>query len=162
VRLVGLGREGCRARGQPLSWDGDTALVAPGEIALKVSEILQVPALGYSAAELRHGPARIDLARNTRVGAATERPKPPPAIDELVRNLDDAGDRAFTAGGAAGDVALDRRRSSGFAIRFSCWSRAYRAIEFVARPARHRSGQSAVSQQSDPHVFDAGSGSKSR
>jgi glucosamine--fructose-6-phosphate aminotransferase (isomerizing) len=57
---------------------------AAREIALKLTETLRVPALGYSGAELRHGPR----------AAAT--------IDELIGDLCDAGETVFSDGGPAG------------------------------------------------------------
>ncbi|HLQ93467.1 MAG TPA: SIS domain-containing protein [Xanthobacteraceae bacterium] len=71
------------------------------EIALKVSEILQVPALGYSAAELRHGP-RASVSQATPVLVLRQNDQAAAAVDELVRDLGDAG--VFTAGGTAGTL----------------------------------------------------------
>jgi glucosamine--fructose-6-phosphate aminotransferase (isomerizing) len=73
------------------------------EIALKVAEILRVPALGYSAAELRHGP-RASITPATPVLVLRQNDQAAAAVDDLVRDLDDAGERAFTAGGAAGTL----------------------------------------------------------
>ena len=71
------------------------------EIALKVAEILRVPALGYSAAELRHGP-RASISPTTPVLVLRQNDQAAATVDDLVRDLDDAGERVFTAGGAAG------------------------------------------------------------
>lgn len=73
------------------------------EIALKVSEILRIPALGYSAAELRHGP-RASVTPATPVLALRQNDQAAAAVDELVRDLNDAGDKTFTAGGPAGTL----------------------------------------------------------
>jgi glutamine---fructose-6-phosphate transaminase (isomerizing) len=73
------------------------------EIALKVSEILRVPAFGYSAAELRHGP-RASITPATPVLALRQNDQAAAAVDDLVRDLNDAGQKAFTAGGAAGTL----------------------------------------------------------
>ena len=73
------------------------------EIALKVSEILRVPALGYSAAELRHGP-RASITSTTPVLALRQSDQAAVAVDELVRDLDDAGTKVFAAGGTAGNL----------------------------------------------------------
>ena len=73
------------------------------EIALKVSEILRVPALGYSAAELRHGP-RASITTATPVLILRQNDQAAAAVDDLVRDLDDAGETAFTAGGATGTL----------------------------------------------------------
>jgi glucosamine--fructose-6-phosphate aminotransferase (isomerizing) len=70
------------------------------EIALKVAEILRVPALGYSAAELRHGP-RASISPTTPVLVLRQNDQAAIAVDELVRDLNDAGETVFTAGGAA-------------------------------------------------------------
>jgi glucosamine--fructose-6-phosphate aminotransferase (isomerizing) len=73
------------------------------EIALKVSEILRVPALGYSAAELRHGP-RASITPATPVLVLRQDDEAAATIDELVRDLNDAGESVFAAGGAAGTL----------------------------------------------------------
>ena len=73
------------------------------EIALKVAEILRVPALGYSAAELRHGP-RASITPTTPVLALRQSDQAAVAVDELVRDLDDAGNKVFVAGGATGNL----------------------------------------------------------
>ncbi len=73
------------------------------EIALKVAEILRVPALGYSAAELRHGP-RASITSATPVLVLRQNDQAAGAIDELVRDIADAGEKVFAAGGAAGTL----------------------------------------------------------
>ena len=73
------------------------------EIALKVSEILRVPALGYSAAELRHGP-RASITTATPVLILRQNDQAAAAVDDLLRALHDAGERPFTAGGATGTL----------------------------------------------------------
>jgi glucosamine--fructose-6-phosphate aminotransferase (isomerizing) len=73
------------------------------EIALKVAEILRVPALGYSAAELRHGP-RASITPATPVLVLRQNDQAAATVDDLVRDLGDAGERLFTAGGAAGTL----------------------------------------------------------
>jgi glucosamine--fructose-6-phosphate aminotransferase (isomerizing) len=73
------------------------------EIALKVAEILRVPTLGYSAAELRHGP-RASITPATPVLVLRQNDQAAATVDEIVRDLHDAGDRVFTAGGAAGTL----------------------------------------------------------
>ena len=70
------------------------------EIALKVAEILRVPTLGYSAAELRHGP-RASITSATPVLVLRQNDQAAAAIDELVRDLNEAGEKVFIAGGAA-------------------------------------------------------------
>jgi glutamine---fructose-6-phosphate transaminase (isomerizing) len=73
------------------------------EIALKVAEVLRVPTLGYSAAELRHGP-RASITQATPVLVLRQNDQAAAAVDELVRDLSEAGERVFTAGGAAGTL----------------------------------------------------------
>ncbi len=73
------------------------------EIALKVAEILRVPALGYSAAELQHGP-RASITPATPVLVLRQNDEAATAIDDFVRDLGDTGGMAFTAGGAAGTL----------------------------------------------------------
>ncbi len=73
------------------------------EIALKVAEILRVPTLGYSAAELRHGP-RASITPATPVLVLRQSDPAAAAIDELVRDLDTAGESVFSAGGDAGTL----------------------------------------------------------
>jgi glucosamine--fructose-6-phosphate aminotransferase (isomerizing) len=73
------------------------------EIALKVAEVLRVPALGYSAAELLHGP-RASVTPATPVLALRQNDQAAIAVDDLVRDLDNAGGRTFTAGGEAGTL----------------------------------------------------------
>jgi glucosamine--fructose-6-phosphate aminotransferase (isomerizing) len=73
------------------------------EIALKVAEILRVPALGYSAAELRHGP-RASITPTTPVLVLRQNDEAATAIDDFVRDLGNTGGTAFSAGGAAGTL----------------------------------------------------------
>ena len=68
-----------------------------------MAEILRVPALGYSAAELRHGP-RASITPATPVLVLRQNDQAAAAVDDLVRDLDDAGETVFTAGGAAGTL----------------------------------------------------------
>ena len=73
------------------------------EIALKMAEVLRVPALGYSAAELQHGP-RASITPATPVLVLRQNDEAATAIDDFVRDLGDMGGTAFTAGGAAGTL----------------------------------------------------------
>jgi len=73
------------------------------EVALKVAEILRVPTLGYSAAELRHGP-RASINPATPVLVLRQNDQTAPAVDDLVRELNAAGESVFTAGGASGTL----------------------------------------------------------
>jgi glucosamine--fructose-6-phosphate aminotransferase (isomerizing) len=73
------------------------------EIALKVAEILRVPALGYSAAELQHGP-RASITPATPVLVLRQNDQAALAIDDFVRDLKATDTTAFTAGGADGTL----------------------------------------------------------
>ena len=73
------------------------------EIALKLTETLRIPALGYSAAELRHGP-RAAISRATPVLALRQNDQAASAVDDLVRDLCAAKDAVFVAGGARGTL----------------------------------------------------------
>jgi len=101
------------------------------EIALKVAEILRVPALGYSAAELRHGP-RASITPATPVLVLRQNDPAAVAVDDLVRDLDDAGETMFVAGGAAGTLPWigDGHPVCDPVVMLIP---AYRAIEAVAR-----------------------------
>lgn len=101
------------------------------EIALKVAEILRVPTLGYSAAELRHGP-RASITPATPVLVLRQNDQAAATVDEIVRDLHDAGDRVFTAGGAAGTLPWI---GDGHPVcdPVLMLIPAYRAIEAVAR-----------------------------
>lgn len=73
------------------------------EIALKLNEILRVPAFGYSAAELRHGP-RAAIAPNTPVLLLRQNDEAAASVDDLIRDLRDAGETIFSVGGPAGTL----------------------------------------------------------
>lgn len=71
------------------------------EIALKVTEILRVPALGYSAAELRHGP-RAAITPSTPVLVLRQNDEAAGSVDDLARDLREGGEDVFCAGGPLG------------------------------------------------------------
>ena len=73
------------------------------EIALKISETLRLPALGYSAAELRHGP-RAAIAMDTPVLAMRQADGTGETVDGLVQDLRGDGEPVFLAGGPAPDL----------------------------------------------------------
>jgi glucosamine--fructose-6-phosphate aminotransferase (isomerizing) len=101
------------------------------EIALKVAEVLLVPALGYSAAELLHGP-RASVTPQTPVLALRQNDQAATAVDDLVRDLESAGGKPFAAGGAAGTlpwIGDDHPVCDPVAMLVP----AYRAIEAAAR-----------------------------
>jgi glucosamine--fructose-6-phosphate aminotransferase (isomerizing) len=101
------------------------------EISLKVAEILRVPTLGYSAAELRHGP-RASITPATPVLVLRQDDPAAAAVDELLRDLDDAGETVFAAGGAAGTLPWigDGHPACDPVVMLIP---AYRAIEAAAR-----------------------------
>jgi glutamine---fructose-6-phosphate transaminase (isomerizing) len=73
------------------------------EIALKITEILRLPALGYSAAELRHGP-RAAITPATPVLLLRQDDETAATVDDLMRDLRNAGETVFSAGGPAGTL----------------------------------------------------------
>jgi len=117
VRLVGLGRQ-CSGAPAAFVVGRGYGLGCAREIALKVSEILQFR-LSVTA-PLSCGTDHAHRSRKQHPsGAATERPAAA-AVDELVRDLGDAG--VFTAGGRR-ERCLGSATVTRFAIRFSCWCR---------------------------------------
>ena len=107
------------------------ALGCVREIALKVAETLRVPALGYSAAELRHGP-RASITPRTPVLVLRQNDEAAAAVDELTRDLTAAGETVFCAGGPDGTLPWI---GDGHPIcdPVVMLVPAYRAIEMVAR-----------------------------
>lgn len=73
------------------------------EIALKLAETLRLPALGYSAAELRHGP-RASVSAATPVLALRQADPVAEGIDALVRDLGADGVRVHACGGPQGTL----------------------------------------------------------
>jgi glucosamine--fructose-6-phosphate aminotransferase (isomerizing) len=71
---------------------------AAREIALKVTEILRLPALGFSAAELRHGP-RAAITPATPVLLLRQNDEAGATVDGLANDLHNAGETVFSAGG---------------------------------------------------------------
>jgi glucosamine--fructose-6-phosphate aminotransferase (isomerizing) len=101
------------------------------EIALKVGEILRVPSLAYSAAELRHGP-RASIKPATPVLILRQNDQAAAAVDDLIRDLDIEGETMFIAGGMAGTlpwVGDDHPICDPIAMLLP----AYCAIEIAAR-----------------------------
>jgi glucosamine--fructose-6-phosphate aminotransferase (isomerizing) len=76
---------------------------AAREIALKVTEILRLPALGFSAAELRHGP-RAAITPATPVLLLRQNDEAGATVDGLFNDLRSAGETVFAAGGPAGTL----------------------------------------------------------
>ncbi|GEP07305.1 SIS domain-containing protein [Methylobacterium oxalidis] len=73
------------------------------EIALKLSETLRLPALGYSAAELRHGP-RASVSTATPVLALRQADPTAESVDHLARDLRREGLTVHACGGPAGTL----------------------------------------------------------
>lgn len=71
------------------------------EIALKLGETLRLPALGFSAAELRHGP-RASVSAVTPVLALRQADPLAEGVDALVRDLFGDGLRVHACGGPLG------------------------------------------------------------
>lgn len=76
---------------------------AAREIALKLTETVRLPALGYSAAELRHGP-RAAITPATPVLLLRQNDAAAATVDELAADLGRAGETVFLAGGPAGTL----------------------------------------------------------
>ena len=101
------------------------------EIALKMAETLRLPALGYSAAELRHGP-RAAITPATPVLVLRQDDAAAPGVDALVQALGESGETVFAAGGPAGTLPWpgdDHPACDPVAMLVP----AYRAIERAAR-----------------------------
>jgi len=76
---------------------------AAREIALKVTEVLRLPALGFSTAELRHGP-RSAITPATPVLLLRQNDEAGATVDGLFSDLRAAGETVFCAGGPAGTL----------------------------------------------------------
>ncbi|MFF8799788.1 MULTISPECIES: SIS domain-containing protein [unclassified Methylobacterium] len=101
------------------------------EIALKLAETLRLPALGYSAAELRHGP-RASVSAATPVLALRQADPLAEGVDALVRDLSGDGLRVQACGGPLGTLPwLDDGHPACDPIAMLV--PAYRAIEAEAR-----------------------------
>ena len=101
------------------------------EIALKLTETLRLPALGYSTAELRHGP-RAAIGPATPVLVLRQGDETAATADDLVRDLRRAGNTVFSAGGPEATLPWledDHPVSDPIAMLLP----AYRAIEVAAR-----------------------------
>jgi glucosamine--fructose-6-phosphate aminotransferase (isomerizing) len=101
------------------------------EIALKVAETLRVPAVGYSAAELRHGP-RASVSPATPVLVLRQNDQAATSTDELIRDLRNAGDTVFTVGGPAGTLPWIGDADPVF-DPIAMLVPAYRSVELAAR-----------------------------
>ena len=101
------------------------------EIALKLVESLTLPALAWSAAELRHGP-RAAITGATPVLVLRTNDPTSESVDSLVRDLESDGVNLFVAGGPNGSlpwIGDDHPVCDAIAMLVP----AYRAIEAAAR-----------------------------
>jgi glucosamine--fructose-6-phosphate aminotransferase (isomerizing) len=101
------------------------------EIALKLTESLRLPALAYSAAELRHGP-RAAIAKATPVLVLRQNDETAASVDALVQDLCDAHETLCVAGGPLGTLTWigdDHPVCDPIAMLVP----AYRAIEMAVR-----------------------------
>ncbi|MFL6688822.1 MAG: SIS domain-containing protein [Alphaproteobacteria bacterium] len=101
------------------------------EIALKLTETLRIPALGFSTAELRHGP-RAAVTPSTPVLIFRQDDQTAASSDALARDLTEAGERVFCAGGPQCTlpwIGNDHPVCDAIAMLLP----AYRAIETAAR-----------------------------
>ena len=97
------GASALRGRGPRLSPREAMGSGLPARSALKVAEILRVPALGYSAAELQHGP-RAAIAPDTPVLLLRPNDETAATVDELISDLSAAGETVFSVGGPHGTL----------------------------------------------------------
>jgi len=112
------------------------------EIALKVAEILCVPALGYSAAELQHGP-RASITAATPILVLRQNDESATTVDQLAEDLKKAGAMIFTAGstGNLRWIGDDHPVCDPIGMLIP----AYRAIEVTAR-------QRGLDPDNPPHL----------
>jgi glutamine---fructose-6-phosphate transaminase (isomerizing) len=106
-------------------------LASAREIALKLTESLRLPALAYSATELRHGP-RAAVTAATPVLALRQGDETAVAVDALVRDLKEDGETVFVAGGPHGTLPWiddDHPVCDCIAMLLPAW----RAIESAVR-----------------------------
>jgi glucosamine--fructose-6-phosphate aminotransferase (isomerizing) len=101
------------------------------EIALKMAEILRLPALSFSAAELMHGP-RAAISHDTPVLALRLADQTAGMIDTLVATLRKTGQRVHLCGGSATSlpwIGDDHAVTDAITLL----APAYRLIEATAR-----------------------------
>lgn len=101
------------------------------EIALKLTETLRVPALAFSAAELRHGP-RAAISPATPVLLLRQDDETAATLDGLLRDLRAAGETVFAAGGPDGTLPWIGDKHP-ICDPVTMLVPAYRAIERAAR-----------------------------
>jgi glucosamine--fructose-6-phosphate aminotransferase (isomerizing) len=101
------------------------------EMALKLAEVLRLPALGFSAADLQHGP-RASLSAKTPVVMLRLNDQTSSMVDALAGELNHAGTRLHVCGGPCGTLPWlgdDDPVTDAIAMLVP----AYRMIESVAR-----------------------------
>ncbi|HEY8006889.1 MAG TPA: SIS domain-containing protein [Methylocella sp.] len=106
-------------------------LASAREIALKMAEILRLPALSFSAAELMHGP-RAAIGHDTPVLVLRLADETAGMIDTLVATLRKAGQRVYLCGGPATSlpwIGDDHAVTDAITLL----APAYRLIEATAR-----------------------------
>jgi glucosamine--fructose-6-phosphate aminotransferase (isomerizing) len=79
------------------------AFAAAREIALKVTETLRLPAIAWSAAEIRHGP-RAAITARTPVLVLRPNDETAEGVDALVHDFRRDGETLFVVGGAQGTL----------------------------------------------------------
>ncbi len=105
------------------------------EIALKMAEVLRIPALAYSASELMHGP-RAAISRATPVLALRQSDRTRLAVDDLVAHLHASNISVHDCGGSGGSLPwLGDDHAALDAITMLV--PAYLAIETAARARGH-------------------------
>jgi len=113
------------------------------EFALKLAEVLRLPALGFSAAELQHGP-RAALSVKTPVIMLRLQDETAPMVDALADELNRTGARVHLCGGPRGTLPWlgdDDPATDAIAMLVP----AYRMIEQLAR-------QFGFDPDSPPHL----------
>ena len=73
------------------------ALGPAREVALKITEVLRAPSLGFSTAELRHGP-RAAVTQETPVLVLRQQDETAAATDDLIRGLRESGSSVYAVG----------------------------------------------------------------
>lgn len=96
-------------------------LAVASETALKMAEVLRIPAMAYSAAEILHGP-RAAIREDTLVLAFEVDDETRPSVRQTVRRLAEGGARALSCGG--GDlewIGSDHPATDCIAMAAAAW-----------------------------------------
>jgi glucosamine--fructose-6-phosphate aminotransferase (isomerizing) len=107
------------------------ALGSAREMALKVAEILRLPATGISAAELQHGP-RASLSARTPIVMMRIRDETAASVDAVAGELREQGLPLLVCGGPHGSLPW-LGEEDGATDPITMLVPAYRAIEHAAR-----------------------------